>query len=312
MKMHMRKFILAGALLLGYCSDTDENTFQLADNENLRHNTSEFKDYWYAGEAELTSYELEQARYGEKRSGQAVLVFVTEDFLPDKQVKDESGSSVSTSVLKLNYTKKFYTGIYPYSMMTSIFTPVNDEDYPNTLKVSTSSQEWCGHTYLQINHKNDAYQITGHSYFENEADQELAVTPDFLEDEIWTQIRIEPASLPVGTFQVLPGSFYLRLKHKPMEPVVANCSVTESDGIYTYTIEYPSLSRTLSIEFEEAFPHSIQGWKETYPSGFGSNAQTMTSTATKTASIKNDYWNKNGTSDNALRDQLQLDYPQGW
>ena len=27
--------------------------------------TSEFKDYWYSGEAEITSYKLEQARYGE-------------------------------------------------------------------------------------------------------------------------------------------------------------------------------------------------------------------------------------------------------
>ena len=40
----------------------------------------EFADYWYRGQAEITSYDLEQARYGELRSGTAVLVFVTEDF----------------------------------------------------------------------------------------------------------------------------------------------------------------------------------------------------------------------------------------
>ena len=308
----MTKVILASTLLMGYCSDSNENSLHLTDNEQLYHNASDFNDYWYAGEAEITSYELVQARYGEKRNGQAVLIFVTEDFLPDLQVKDESSSGEGISVLKLNYTKKFYTGIYPYSMMSSVFTPVKNEDYPSTLKVSTSSQEWCGHTYLQVNHENEAYRVTGHSYFESEADQETMVAPDFLEDEIWTRIRIEPASLPVGTHQVLPGSFYLRLKHKPLEPVTANCSISQEKGIYTYTIKYPSLSRTLSIEFEEAFPHAILGWEETYPSGFGINSQSITSTATKTASIKSDYWNKNGTGDKGIRDQLQLDYPEGW
>jgi hypothetical protein len=31
--------------------------------------TEEFKKYWYAGEAEITSYTLKQARYGEMRTG---------------------------------------------------------------------------------------------------------------------------------------------------------------------------------------------------------------------------------------------------
>ncbi len=47
----------------------------------------QFGDYWYQGKAELTSYDLEQVRYGEKREGEAVLIFVTEDFSKSKQVK---------------------------------------------------------------------------------------------------------------------------------------------------------------------------------------------------------------------------------
>ena len=47
----------------------------------------QFKDYWYAGKAEITSYKLEQSRYGELRDGKAVLVYVTEPFLPKAQVK---------------------------------------------------------------------------------------------------------------------------------------------------------------------------------------------------------------------------------
>ena len=41
---------------------------------------NQFKEYWYQGKAEITSYDLEQARYGELHKGHAVLVFVTEEF----------------------------------------------------------------------------------------------------------------------------------------------------------------------------------------------------------------------------------------
>ena len=46
-----------------------------------------FGKYWYQGQAELNTYDLEQYRYGEKRNGEAVLIFVTEDFSREKQVK---------------------------------------------------------------------------------------------------------------------------------------------------------------------------------------------------------------------------------
>ncbi len=75
--------------------------------------TQEFKDYWYAGKAEISSYQLKQARYGETREGNAVLIYVTEDFLPDAQVKADNQNESNVPVLKLNATKKFNTGNYP-------------------------------------------------------------------------------------------------------------------------------------------------------------------------------------------------------
>ena len=77
-----------------------------------------FGRYWYQGKAELTRYELRQARYGEIHSGEAVLIFVTEPFLPDRQVKlERADPSKGVTVLKLNAVRKFFTGIYPYSLM---------------------------------------------------------------------------------------------------------------------------------------------------------------------------------------------------
>ena len=53
----------------------------------------ELPDYWYRGEAEITTYDLRQARYGELREGTAVLIQVSEPFLAEKQVKSNTGLS---------------------------------------------------------------------------------------------------------------------------------------------------------------------------------------------------------------------------
>lgn len=142
-------------------------------NEESSDNT-QFNTHWYQGKAEITSYKLEQARYGEIHKGDAVLIFVTEDFSRSKQVKLDNpvqAGNDAVPVLKLNFTKKFNTGIYPYSMMLSVFTPVQIENYPRTLKATASSQEWCGHTFTQLNLRDNRYQAVLYSYFEDEGDQ---------------------------------------------------------------------------------------------------------------------------------------------
>jgi len=169
-----------------------------------------FKKYWYAGTAEITSYEIQEARYGELRSGNAVLIYVTEPFLPGKQVKADRSNSGNVPVLKLNRTKKYLTGIYPYSIMGSTFYPIADNQH--AIKVSASVQEWCGHVYAQINNR-DRFEITSHSYFESEADQNLQLEKAILENEIWNKIRINPENLPLGKLKMIPSLEYIRLRH---------------------------------------------------------------------------------------------------
>ena len=89
----------------------------------------EFKKYWYSGNAEITSYSIEQARYGQLREGTSVLIYVTEPFLPEIQVKADRSASSNIPVLKLNRTKNYLTGIYPYSIMNSTFSPVYDNQH---------------------------------------------------------------------------------------------------------------------------------------------------------------------------------------
>lgn len=275
--------------------------------------SKEFNDYWYAGKAELTRYKLEQARYGEIHKGDAVLIFVTEDFLTDKQVKFEGGDRKGNvaSVLKLNFTRKFFTGIYPYSMMSSVFTPV-DPSKP-TLKVTTTSQEWCGHTFSQLNHRKNQYQGRLFSYFQEEGDREFSLDAAMLEDEIWAKIRLNPSELPTGDLKLIPGTQFLRLRHREyrVEDATATLETTENTELSAkpltkYRIEYKDFKRVLEITFETEFPYTIVAWEEQAESGFG-NPKTLTTRAVRTHSINSAYWGKHDVADSELRKELGLD-----
>lgn len=266
-----------------------------------------FGDYWYQGKAEIASYDLQQVRYGEMREGHAVLIFVTEDLSRSKLVKldDPSGNRRDAlKVMKLNATRKFNTGIYPYSTMTSVFTPVYMNDDPKTVKLTTTSQEWCGHTFLQATLKGNLYKIQGNSYFESEGNQKYSVKSVITEDELWNRIRINPAGLPAGNIEILPSGLYCRFKHVSFKPEKAEATVVERPGkISIYRIHYPDLHRTLSIEFSSAFPFEIQGWEESYPEG----GKIMTTKAVLKKAVQLDYWNKNKNEDDHWRAELGLE-----
>ena len=269
-----------------------ETPFNLAIN---------FSDYWQTGEAEITSYQLKQARYGEIREGKAVLIYVTEPFNTSEQVKSNKTTG-SLPVLKLNQTRNFLTGIYPYSVMSSTFFPL--EKKKHAVKVSASIQEWCGQVYSQLNNRG-VYELLSHSYFEGEADQYLEIEPTHLENELWSIIRLDPLKLPQGSFQIIPSLEYMRLMH--IEPMAYQGQgvLRKKNGLYTYTLAYPSLKRELAITFSEKFPYEIQSWKETYPSG-GSKPEMLESSAKKIKRIKTAYWEKNKKNDTYLYHALGL------
>lgn len=265
--------------------------------------SEEFKKYWYSGEAEISSYKLQQARYGEMREGTAVLIYVTEPFHNTKQVKADQSNSDNIPVLKLNSTKNYLTGIYPYSIMSSSFYPVHDNQH--AVKVSFSSQEWCGQVYAQINNR-DKFEITSHSYFESEGDQNLELEKTILENELWNKLRIDPNSLPIGEIRIIPSMELIRLTHKELRPYKAKATLTKENDLFSYEIIYPELERNLTINFTSSFPHTIENWTDSYKGGYGSEAKIMTSTATKIKTIKSPYWQKNSNRFLPLRDSLGL------
>jgi len=291
----------------------------LAQEKGSATVSEEFNKYWYNGKAEITSYKLQQARYGEIHEGSAVTVFVTEDFSAIKHVKldnPKSAGNDAVGVIKLNLTKQFNTGIYPYSMMLSVFKPVNTSKWEHTLKITASSQEWCGHTFTQIDANKHKYKTKLLSYFETEGDQEKELPLTWMEDELWTLMRINPSELPTGNVKVIPGLLQQRLLHTDLgvedamitlKKVAENPSwIGSENNLKSYSIFYKEKQRTLTMYFSEAFPYTIAGWEESYLDGFGKDKKMLTTKAIKVKRIMSDYWYHNKKSDAALRDSLGL------
>ncbi|MEK9613203.1 MAG: septum formation inhibitor Maf [Flavobacteriaceae bacterium] len=287
-------FKIVTVLFLVGCHGT-----QIRTNESLKLPLSqEFKSYWFDGTAEISSFSLIQSRYGSPRDGMAVLIFVTEDFLPDRQVKANQKSQKTQTVLKLNRTKNFNTGIYPYSIMNSSFGRLGQ--YNPLVKITTSIQEWCGQSYLQLNRRS-GLNITSHSYFEGEADQKLEIQDALTEDELWHWVRTHPDQLPQGSLKILPAFEFLRLYHKPIQLYTAIATLDSNSDYNMYHLEYPELNRKLSLIFEKKAPYQIVGWEE-----HDLNNPQNTTRAKRIKKIKLPYWKLNRLGDETFRDSLGL------
>ena len=312
MKLHALTILTLVGMTLLYESCTDSKANQQPANPAFPAISLSEKDaYWNAGKAEITSYNLEQARYGEIRKGEAVMVFVTEPFSSTKQVKldnPEAAAGNKLDVLKLNFTRKFLTGIYPYSVETSVFLPYNQEgSRQEAVKFNNTVQEWCGHTFTQFNQQKDHYNWVQYSYFASEGDHAGEMKDAIPEDELWTLIRIAPDKLPVGDFNALPGLHFLRFSHEDIKAYPASGKLQNTvNGKVLYSLHYPHNKRTLSITFNATFPYEIESWEEIYLDGWGESAAVLTTKGTKKARILDDYWNHHANQDSTFRNMLKM------
>ena len=307
MKLPLLTFCVLSLFSVMGCADTSVKTqaalgIPSGTSDKVIKRPDGWDEYWYSGKAEVNTYDFVQNRYGEDRSGDAVLVFVTEPFLPVQQVKDDGRSSKeeAVSVLKLNRIHRFTTGIYDYSLMLSAFTPVSRNQYPHTLKTTLSAQDWCGHSWWQLNWKYGKYQAERRSYFQAEADVTSALDGVLLEDELPALVRLDPSLVPTGEQQVIPGAMYSALFHKMPQAQPAEISIKEQgNGEIHLTINYPVEARSLTYRFDETFPNQLLGWKETLDG-------TMLSSAKLKHSSQQAYWGQNGRDFAYLRDTLGL------
>jgi hypothetical protein len=197
-------------------------------------------------------------------------------------VKAEEAGPGTFQVLKLNLAQDFQTGIYDYHLMTSAFVAAEGAaglPAGAPVKVSFSAQEWCGHVYQQALFGRQGADVTLHSYFEGEADQEseLAGGPGLSEDAllIWARGLAWPAVAPgeTATVPILTSLQRSRLRHRPAAWEEAELSraaetrqLTVPAGTFEVaearaTIRGATGERTWTFQVEQAEPHRIVAWE---------------------------------------------------
>lgn len=276
--------------------------------------SAEFNKYWMNGKAEVSRYALTQARYGNLNKGDMILIMVTEPFKTGKQVKSELNPGVrDETILKAQTMRKFITGIYDYTMTTTSFKPLADDQ--KSLKINGSSVEWCGQTFFQLNRIEDEYKVQSRSYFESESDDEFRIAGAISEDEIWQRIRLNPDALPKGNVSFMPSLTSARLRHRKLkaESAVATRKVytgnmVKGHDLTSYVLIYAAGDpdeRNVEFIFESKFPHRIVAMTEEYMDGF-KNPKRLKTTAILSKQIMLDYWRTHDPEHEVLRKELGL------
>lgn len=267
-----------------------------------------FWQHWGDGKAEVAAYEVTTKRYGEVRRGTSVLIFVTEPMDQRTWIKDDRGDVPKqhrVNVLKLNRTLTFQTGIYPYSVMTSTFAPVDGvgrERFAPT-KISLSAQEWCGHVYTQLFPKGDRFHKVEHSYFGGEGDRQETVTTQeavLYADALPIQLRELDGAFADGkdwSGWLVPTIWSSRKTHQSLQPVQASISRSSvsRDGVdlTRFVLRHGKTEQT--FEIERAYPRRILGWSNSD----GEAARLL-------GSKRLAYWQLNKLGDERFRQELGL------
>jgi hypothetical protein len=241
-----------------------------------KHVSSNFWQHWGDGKAELSGYRMKVKRYGETREGLAALIYVTEDLHRDTLIKDDKGNlpdDRKIPVIKLNQSVKFQTGIYPYSLMTSVFSPVHHLQGRapfDPVKISFSAQEWCGHVFEMLWPTAAAARFEQHSYFQDEGDrtEEIQYGANTLfEDALFIQLRELDGPLFEGDVwegQIVPARWENRKAHRRPRPEKASIKrhADNVDGAPVNRFEVRIGERTLTVMVEKAVPHRILRFKK--------------------------------------------------
>jgi hypothetical protein len=269
---------------------------------------SAFWKHWGDGKAELSGYKGKTPRYGQLRDAEAVMIFVTEPMNRDNWIKDDGATGTKrVNVLKLNYHLTFRTGMYPYSVLTSVFSPVDNwgKERFSPAKVSLSAQEWCGHVWLGLWPGQRRLLFEMKSYFAGEGEKKEVVNAPsgvLYEDGLLVQLRELEGSFHKGknwSGSLVPSLWWQRVRHVPLRPLGATITRSEHKeggmALTRFVLRYKGSTFSRTIDVEKAWPRRIVRLR----SSEGEDLKLQ-----KTARLA--YWGLHNVGDGTYRKQLGL------
>ena len=291
---------LAVGLLVGSCGAPAERPTLPARPRATA--SSAFWDQWSDGRAEMSSYRGTVARYGAPRPAELVLIYVTEPLDRETLVKDDDAPpGQRVNVIKLNAALRFQTGIYPYSILTSTFAPV-DAYYPERfapVKITMSAQEWCGHVFAGVWPGAGSFLSRGLSYFasEGERDESIEVPAGALyEDALPIQLReLDGPFAGGGDWEgtLVPSLWRARRDHQPLRGVPATIRRAREGDVVRFTVRAGDYERVLDVEATGA--RRVLGWRT-------SDGDELRLVATE----RLPYWELNGPGEEESRERIGL------
>jgi hypothetical protein len=212
-------------------------------------------------------------------------------------------------VLKLNLNAFFLTGTYPYSVMTSVFSPVDRyrEERFQPVRIVHSVQEWCGAYSHRLWPGSDRFRSLRLSYFASEDERvaDVEVAPGALyEDALLIQLRELDGPFADGEDWegwLVPALWRFRTEHREPAAVRARISREEAERetqggavpVSRFTLEADGYRRVVDVERD--VPRRVLGWS----TSTGEEAELL-------ATERLPYWRLNRLGDESHREALGL------
>jgi hypothetical protein len=241
-----------------------------------------FRNYWTTGKTERTSYDLRRVQPDEPVPGEAVLIFTAGAFRTDTQEPlDDAGTTAyerlrAVPVLTMSQERRLAAAAATSPALTAVFMPLDTKLFPHALQVRLSFGK-SGLGGRQLTLRSRQYHLTSSPPEE----EENAFDRAWLEDELWTRLRLSPESLPTGEVDVVPGLLFSRLNRRVLQPEPATAARRDTtfgaQHVGVYTLDYPGLKRRVALFFEKNAPYQLVGWEETT----AENGQPLTTRATR-------------------------------
>ena len=278
-----------------------------------------FEATWRDGKAELDGYRYSVTRYGRRRTGRAVAIYVTEPFSRSRHVKLDRPARIpgdSLDVMKLNLVRDFQTGIYDYHTIVSLFATTADF---TPIKVAFGASEWCGQVSEVLDRSGTTLSQRVASYFDGESAERTLEIPrgGVLEDELFIQLRgLRAPYLAAGASRTVPflaSPFHRRLAHREaawtsarIERLARQETVVVPAGRFVtdvYVVR-PGDGREGRFHVERAHPRRIVKWAWT-PAPPGGRAEGLDA-GELTGTDRLEYWRLNRPGDESYLGRIGL------
>lgn len=123
---------------------------------------------WDDGLSEMSYYEATDIIYGTQRPYTRVHLFNRQWMDPVTGVKTEPDSRGAVPAFKFLMAEQILTENYNYRYLATVFLRRSDL---TPLKMTSSSQEWCGQTFNHLRWTEDRLDVQSFSYFPDEGDR---------------------------------------------------------------------------------------------------------------------------------------------